>query len=99
MEKYIASYLIYGKGYILFYLDTKDDYDNIQTLDFDSCKESACSSISIVDDGTAEIDESFIISMERTPGMDNRILLNSETVVVTIEDDDGMSLELNTIYP
>ena len=31
--------------------------------------------------------------------MDNRILLNSETVVVTIEDDDGMSLELNTIYP
>ena len=43
----------------------------------------------IVDDNTSERIESFHLTLERTPDLDSRIILNPTDRAVTILDDDG----------
>ena len=69
------------------------DYVDFHTiLSFDSCQRRSCVNVSIVDDGTLELMESFSITLERTPGLDDRIDLDPVDGVVEITDNDGMLL-------
>ena len=67
-----------------------NDYGNFPVnLSFSACHDEACASIPVVNDDIAEYDESFGIGLERTPHLDRRISLSSETAVLNIVDDDG----------
>ena len=59
------------------------------TLQFAACVMKSCVSVSIVDDEMLENDESFDITLKRTPGLDNRIILDAVVGVVEIIDNDG----------
>ena len=49
--------------------------------------------MSIVDDAILEDDESFDVTLERTPDLDSRITLDPVDAVVEIIDDDGRYYE------
>ena len=59
-------------------------------LSFDTCETRHCTEIPIVDDLRVEVSESFLVTLERTPGLDDRITLDPDNGVVNITDDDGM---------
>ena len=66
------------------------DYGTVDTiLIFDACQMKSCVNISIVDDIIQENDESFNVTLERTPDLDSRIILVPVNGVVQIIDDDG----------
>ena len=66
------------------------DYTSLSAvLMFESCENRTCVQLEVVDDTTAERRETFNITLERTPNLDNRIFLYSVNGVVTIGDDDG----------
>ena len=67
------------------------DYGNESTLfAFDMCETRRCTEIPIVNDMIVELTESFLVILERTPGLDSRITLNPINGAVEIIDDDGM---------
>ena len=71
-----------------------DDYGQLQVfLSFSACQDKACTDIAISDDIIAEYEESFTISLERTPDLDSRISLSAESGIINIMDDDGMLFE------
>ena len=57
---------------------------------FGECKRQICVNISIVNDPIVEKDETFSVALDSTPNLDNRIKLDSESVMVEIIDNDGM---------
>ena len=59
-------------------------------LAFDACETRKCTEVPIVNDAIMEMTESFLITLERTPGLDSRIDLDPVNGVVEIIDDDGM---------
>ena len=60
-------------------------------LNFTAGQHSKCVSLSIMDDTIAEREESFYVTLERTPDLDDRIILDPAAVrgLVEIVDDDG----------
>ena len=46
--------------------------------------------MTIVDDNVLEIGESFTVTLERTPSLDNRITLNPVNGRIEITDNDGI---------
>ena len=58
-------------------------------LMFDACDIRRCVDITIVSDTDDEPDEMFGITLERTPGLNDRITLDPMDGVVIIIDDDG----------
>ena len=62
------------------------DYEPISTiLLFESCETHACVNISILRDLIQEQNESFTITLERTPELDPRIILDPlETQIVIL---------------
>ena len=70
-----------------FFLVSPMDYGNISiNLSFDSCEIRQCTEIRIVDDMIMEMTESFLVTLERTPGLDDRITLNPVNGLVEILD-------------
>ena len=56
---------------------------------FAACQRRSCVNVTIVDDEVLEmVVESFNVTLERTPGLDNRITLNPVNGVVEIRDND-----------
>ena len=59
-------------------------------LMFDACDTRHCVDITIVNDTNDEPDEMFAVTLERTPGLNDRITLDPvDGVVIIIDDDDG----------
>ena len=67
------------------------DYTAVSViLMFAECETRRCANISIVDDQTLEMTESFDISLNRTADLDNRITLNPAEGTIRIIDNDCM---------
>ena len=67
---------------------TPMDYGDVSTIvRFAACETRHCVNITIVDDRRHERDEAFAITLERTPGLNDRITLDPANGVVTILDD------------
>ena len=65
---------------------------------FEACQRRRCVNVTIVDDEVLEREvESFTVTLERTPGLNNRITLNPVDGVVEITDDDGEYMYLPCI--
>ena len=58
-------------------------------LFFEACTTRVCETLSIVDDNISERKELFYLTLERTPDLDSRIILNPRDGAVEIGDDDG----------
>ena len=72
---------------LLFFLVSPMDYGNISiNLAFDTCETRHCTEIRIVDDTIEEMTESFFVTLETTPGLDDRITLNPVNGRVDILD-------------
>ena len=68
---------------------TNSDYNNLSwPLTFVVGKTVACENITIVDDRTQEMDESFFISLTRTQDLDSRIVIDQDQGMVTVIDSD-----------
>ena len=66
------------------------DYGALSTtLIFAACEMRHCDNISIVDDVTLEMTESFSVTLERTPDLSSRITLNPVDGKMNIFDDDN----------
>ena len=69
--------------------DRNSDYNNLsRTLNFAVGKTVVCENITIQDDRTQEMDESFFISLTRTRDLDSRIVIDQDQGRVTINDSD-----------
>ena len=58
------------------------------TLMFAACETRQCDYISIVDDATLEMMESFSVTLERTSDLNSRITLNPVDGKMNVFDDD-----------
>ena len=66
------------------------DYGAVSTtFTFAACETRQCDNISIVDDVTLEMTESFSVTLERTPDLNSRITLNPVDGDINILDNDG----------
>ena len=61
-----------------------------ESLLFSPCDRRICVNLTVENDETLEKTESFEVTLERTPGLDHRILLAPVTAEINIIDDDGM---------
>ena len=68
------------------------DYGAVSNiLTFAACETRRCVDVPIMNDTDDEPDEMFGITLERTPGLNDRITLDPVDGVVTINGDVGMS--------
>ena len=61
-------------------------------LSFDACETRHCTEIPIVNDMIVEVSESFFVTLERTPGLDDRITLAPVNGGIEIIEDNGVCL-------
>ena len=74
------------------------DYEALSTnLTFDMCELRRCENVTIMDDNVVEQNESFIVTLGRTPGWDDRIALTTVTGMIQITDNDGGCCYATTI--
>ena len=72
------------------------DYGAVSTtLMLDTCETRQCDYISIVDDVTLEMMESFSVTLERTPDLSSRITLNPVDGKMDVFDDDRKHTSMN----
>ena len=62
-------------------------------MTFAACVTRRCVDVTVMNDTQDEPAEMFGITLERTPGLNDRITLDPVTGDITIVDDDGMILE------
>ena len=60
-----------------------------EVLMFDVCETRQCVNVTIADDLVNEPQESFHVSLERTPGLDSRITLEPVDGEIVIVDNEG----------
>ena len=77
-------------------VDTTDYGELDMILQFDICDVRQCTFASIVNDLVDEPEELFIYTLERTPGLDDRIDLDPTVGKIVITDDD--SKEVRNYY-
>ena len=66
-------------------------------LTFGACDTRQCTEIAIMDDVIVELTESFLVTLERTPGLDSWITLDPVDGEVVITDDDGVCSALLSV--
>ncbi|CAI8013443.1 FRAS1-related extracellular matrix protein 2 [Geodia barretti] len=75
---------------------TSGDHDaNVTDITIGECSRSQCTNITVYDDSSLELDETFYISLLKLPNHDGRILLDVVEKRVTIEDNDNISIIFN----
>ena len=86
---------MYDKCHITFILFTyfftvgTMDYGEVEIiLMFRACETRVCTNVTIVDDNVAELTERFSVELNRTNGLDPRIVLDPVVSEVEIMDDD-----------
>ena len=63
-----------------------DYVEHSTTLRFSACETRQCVNVAIVDDLTDEPEEGFGITLERTPDLNSRIILNPVNGEILIQD-------------
>ena len=58
-------------------------------LVFGACQRRSCINMTITDDEILEDNESYEVTLQRTPDLDNRIILAPMIAEINIIDDDG----------
>ena len=72
---------------------TSADHDpNVTDITIGECRRSECTNITVYDDSSLELDETFYISLLKLPNHDGRIRLDIVKKTVTIEDNDRKTL-------
>ncbi|CAI8008331.1 hypothetical protein GBAR_LOCUS5720 [Geodia barretti] len=72
---------------------TSADHDpNVTDITIGECSRSECTNITVYDDSSLELDETFYISLLKLPNHDGRIRLDIVKKTVTIEDNDHISI-------
>ena len=61
-----------------------------ESLVFGSCDRRICVNLTVENDVTLEETESFEVTLQRTPDLDERIILTPATAEISIIDDDGL---------
>ena len=80
---------MYLKIYMLHYAVAPVDYEALSTtLMFAACEKRRCVNVAIVEDIIVESIETFGITLERTPDLDNRITLSPVAEQIEIIDND-----------
>ena len=70
--------------------DSADDYTAVDiVLPFRANTPELCVPISITNDDVVEQVESFYVTLERTPGLDDSVLLGPTQKMIPIVNDDG----------
>ena len=86
--------------YDCFMISTESptDYNIVSTqLMFNTCDSRQCSMITIVNDTIRETEEIFNVSIERTPGLDGRIILDPvEAEIETIDRVGTCMMDIHT---
>ena len=79
----------YGQ-YIILLADLGKDHGCLcEIMKFEKCSREECQYIIIIDDDMVERDETFHVTLERTPGLDKSIKLDPTEKRVKIISDDG----------
>ena len=74
----------------IYFLVTPTDYDTVSSiLTFAACETRQCEDVPIMEDMTLEMIESFIVTLERTSNLNNRITLTAVDGEINILDNDG----------
>ena len=96
--------LIFCSGYE-FYTDVFFSQVNVsdyslgtEVLTFPACTLRQCVNVSIIDDMLQETNESFSLTLERSPGLDSRITLDPAHSTVIILNDDSKCKQLCYTY-
>ena len=76
-------------GTFTFAVSSMDYVTLADTLMFDVCETQRCVNLTIEDDSVDESEETFRVSLERTPDLDSRIILDPVDGEIVIVDDDG----------
>ena len=75
------------------------DYGGVSsTLMFAACESRQCENLTIIDDATLELTESFTVTLERTLNLNSRITLNPVDRDIEILDNDGRKYEIMHVY-
>ena len=83
--------ILRDNAHYVYFTVTPMDYIDLSTiLSFPACGTKQCVDVTIVNDEVLENVESFNVTLERTPGLDMRIILDPVDGVVEIIDDDGL---------
>ena len=70
--------------------ESPEDYESVNTLlTFNANQVERCVRVDIVDNARLEQTESFGVTLERTPGLDERVQLNPTAGIFRIVNDDG----------
>ena len=78
----------YGQ-YIILLAESEDHSHLCHIVTFEKCAKEACEYIILEDDRMVEMDETFYVTLARTPGLDERIRLYPTKKTVKILNDDG----------
>ena len=66
------------------------DYETLSTtLTFAACETRRCVDVVIVDDMIVEQDETFTVTLQRTPDLDSRITFSQTAGAIEITNNDG----------
>ena len=79
----------YGQYIILLAVSGEDHSHLNHIVTFEKCSREACAVIILVDDRMVERDETFYVTLGRTPDLDDRIRLHPTEQRVRILNDDG----------
>ena len=80
----------------LFISVPSEDYAEVNpALTFNSCAHRACVGIAINEDCHVESNEEFEVVMSRPEGLDSRIILSTESALVTINDNSLVAISLS----
>ena len=70
--------------------ESPEDYESVDTvLSFGADSTESCVDINITDDSVVEQIESFIVTLEGSPDLDDSVSLSPTQGMITIIDDDG----------
>ena len=70
--------------------ESPEDYESVNTLlTFNANEAERCVRVDIVDSARLEQTESFGVTLERTPGLDERVHLNPTAGIIIIVNDDS----------
>ena len=62
----------------------------VSVVSFGACEDRKCENITVIDDSIPETLETFNVTLEETPGLDDRITLEPVVAIIEIIDANSM---------